>query len=159
MATTTRRLLYASRGLALCAVLAGIGMGAFYTLFAGLVCFDNCPTADLYYSTIGRVMLHVLTPCVTVEAAALATFLVYCALARRPRRAASALLVLTAGALLGGAVIGELLSLAPSVLTVTSDLQIEGGALVTWTRLLGAAIAVVTGLWSSLLVHLQWARE
>jgi hypothetical protein len=38
-------LLFASRGLAVCAVLAGLGAGLFEATFdAGFVCFDTCPS-------------------------------------------------------------------------------------------------------------------
>ena len=69
MQKVTQFLLFASRGLAICAVLAGIGVGFLEASFgAAFVCFDSCPTREEMFPNIGPgAVLQPLLPCVVLE--------------------------------------------------------------------------------------------
>jgi hypothetical protein len=71
-------LLVASRGLAICAVLAGLGVGLLEVYLSPLVCFDSCPDRDFYFSYLGPTAVRLMTPCVVLGVLAMAVFVTYC---------------------------------------------------------------------------------
>jgi hypothetical protein len=89
---------YVSRGLTICAVLAGLAAGLLEATFgAGFVCFDTCPTRAIYFAQLGPTAVQLMMPCVVLEALAMAAFLAYGLATRQARRAVSSLLVLLVG--------------------------------------------------------------
>ena len=57
---------YASRSLAVCAVLAGLGVGLLDVYLSPLVCFDSCPNRDFYFSYLGPTAVRLMTPCIVL---------------------------------------------------------------------------------------------
>jgi hypothetical protein len=153
---------FVSRGLALGALLAGIGAGLLEaSLGAGLVCFDTCPTRADYFAHIGPTTLRVLTPCFVLEALAIAAFVAYCGATRQIPRALLLFLVLLLGGLAGVAVLSALAQHGQATLPVwggeEGDLLREA-PLVAWAQLWGWAIVLIAGIWSGALLFLQWRR-
>src|SRR5437660_12595921 len=80
-------LLFASRVLALCAVLAGLAAGLLQaTIGATIICVDSCPPRDAYFSDLGPIAVRIMTPCVVLEVLALVAFVAYCLATRQARR-------------------------------------------------------------------------
>ncbi len=154
-------LLFATRGLAVCAVLAGLGAGLLEATFGGLVCFDNCPTRASYFAYLGPGAVHVLTPCVVLEALALVAFLAYCLATRQTRRAVISLLFLLVAGAVGVVALSALAQHAQDTLPVwggdAGDLLREaplGDWIVQW----GLAVALAAGVWSGVPAFIQWRR-
>jgi hypothetical protein len=63
---------YVSRSLAICAVLAGLGVGLLEVYLSPLVCFDSCPDRDFYFSYLGPAAVRLMTPCIVLAVLALA---------------------------------------------------------------------------------------
>jgi hypothetical protein len=109
-------LLVASRGLAICAVVAGLGVGLLDVYLSHLVCFDSCPDRDFYFSYLGPTAVRVMTPCIVLEVLAMAAFVTYCLATRQVQRAVLAFLVLLVGGLAGIAALAGLLQRAQATL-------------------------------------------
>jgi hypothetical protein len=152
-------LLYASRVLAICAVLAGLVTGLFEaTLGADFTCFDSCPTPEFFFSNLGTSAVWLMTPCVALESLALVTFLAYCAATGQARRAVTVILVLVVGGLAGAAALSALMRQGQANLPVTQDDILAEGSVVAWASQWGQALATVAVAWSSVLAFLQWGR-
>jgi hypothetical protein len=152
---------YVTRGLAICAVLAGLAAGLLETFGAGFVCFDTCPTRADYFARLGPTAVLLMTPCIVIEALAMAAFLAYCLATRQPWRAVSSLLILLVGGLVGVAALIALAQHAQATLPVRGS--VEGDILVetpleTWAQEWGWALTLVAGAWSGVLAYLQWRR-
>jgi len=154
-------LLFASRGLAICAVLAGLGAGLLEATFGGLACFDSCPTRTAYFAGLGSVAVSVMTPCVMLETLALAAFVAYCLATRQTRRAVISLLFLLVAGAVGVAALSALMQHAQDTLPVwggdAGDLLREapvGDWIVQW----GLALTLVAGAWSGVPALMQWRR-
>jgi hypothetical protein len=152
---------FASRGLAICAVLAGMAAGLLEAMSAGFICFDNCPTRAFYFAGLGPASVRWMTPCVVIEVLALAAFLIYCLATRQARRGVISLLFLLVGGLVGVAVLSALMQHAQATLPVwggdAGDLLVETPA-VAWATQWGLALTLVAGAWSGVLAYLQWRR-
>jgi hypothetical protein len=152
---------FVTRGLTICAVLAGLGAGLLEVFAAQFVCVDSCPTRDFYFSYLGPTAVRLMTPCVVLEVLAAAVFLPYCLATRQVRRALLVLLVLLVGGLVGVAALHALLQHAQAILP--SGSQSEGGILLegpveAWAEQWGWALSLVAGAWSGALAYLQWRR-
>ena len=99
-------------------MLAGLAPGLITFTLAGFVCFDNCPTRAVYFAGHGAATVQVMTPCVVIEALALAVFLIYCLAARQARRAVVSTLFLLVGSLVGVAALSALLRHALATLPI-----------------------------------------
>jgi hypothetical protein len=159
MRKAARPLLYASRALAICAVLAGLAMGLIGMMAIGFTCFDSCPSPEQFFPRLLPEAVFVLKPCVALEALALAFFLVYCAITRQPRRAVVVILILLGVGLTGLAVINALIQQAQATLPINSDGLLEEGPVAAWGRLWALALEIIAGVWSGALVVLQWGAE
>ena len=149
---------YVVRGLAICAVLAGLAPGLLAVTFGGFVCVDSCPTRSDYFARLGPNTVPWMTPCVVLEMLAVAVFLLYCLATRQARRAVLALLVLLVGGLVGVAALSALAQHAKATLPGdVGDLLVEG-PLGAWERQWGLALMLVAGAWSGVLAYLQWRR-
>jgi hypothetical protein len=152
-------LLFASRTLAICAVLAGIGVG-FLQMTAGsaFVCFDSCVTREFMFSYLGPSTVQTLLPCVVLKLLALVAFVAYCLATGQARRVVMPILFLLVGGLLGVAGLDALLQHAQTTLPVgEGDILIAGPA-ESFRALWGLAILLVAGTWSGVLAYLQWRR-
>ena len=151
-------LLVASRGLAICAVLAGLGVGLLDVYLSPLVCFDSCPDRDFYFSYLGPTAVRLMTPCIVLEVLAMAVFLAYSLATGQARRAVIALLVLLIGGLIGVAALSALAQHAQATLPSREGGILLEGPLGAWVGLWGLALALVAGTWSGVLAYLQWRR-
>jgi hypothetical protein len=150
---------FVTRGLALCAVLAGLGAGLLQaTIGTAFICFDTCPSSAYYFAHLGPTAVQILTPCVVLEALAMAAFVPYCLATRQTRRAVLALLVLLVGGLVGIAALAELLQHAQATLTGEEGDQLLADQLQALTQEWGLALMFVAGAWSGVLAYLQWRR-
>jgi len=152
---------FVTRGLAICAALAGLGAGLLEVIGAGFVCVDSCPTREFYVSYLGPSRARFMTPCVVLEVLAVAVFVLYCLATRQSRRAGIALLVLLVGGLLSFAALDALLLQAqatlPSASAAGGEVLIEG-PVEAWEEQWAWAITLVVGAWSGVLAFLQWRR-
>jgi hypothetical protein len=159
MRHVVRFLPFVMRGLAICAVLAGVGAGLIGVFGAGFGCFDTCPTHAAYFARLGPAAVWGLAPCVVLEVLAVAIFLLYCLATRQARRAVIALLVLLRGGLVGVAVLGALALHARATLPIwggdEGDLLVEA-PFESWANLWAWALTLVAGAWSGVLAYLQW---
>ena len=154
-------LLVASRGLAICAVLAGLGVGLLEVYLSPLVCFDSCPTHAEYFARLGPGTVQFMMPCVVLEVLAFAAFVAYCLATRQVRRAVLAFLVLLVGGLAGIAALAGLLQRAQATLPSASGSDccaLLPDQLRAWDSLWGWAHTLVAGAWSGVLAYLQWRR-
>jgi hypothetical protein len=148
-----------SRGLAIGAVLAGLGVGLLEALIApGWACFDTCPLKASYTADLLMSLQADLTPCVVFETLALAAFLAYCLATRQAWRALIALLVLLVGGLFGVSALSALAQYAQATLPAGEDGFLLDASLRAWMSVWGWAITFVAGAWSGVLVCLQWGR-
>src|SRR5215469_9506523 len=100
----------ASRSLAICAVLAGIGVGFLQmTAGAAFVCFDSCVTREFMFSNLGPGTVQALLPCVVLALLALGAFVAYGLATGQARRVLMPILFLLIGGLLGVAGLDALL--------------------------------------------------
>ena len=161
MSKVVQLLLFASRGLAVCAVLAGLGAGLLAYWASGLVCFDSCPTRASYFASLEPGTVRVLAPCVVLEALALAVFLAYCLATRQTRRAVISLLFLLVAGAVGVVALSALVQHAQATLPVwggdAGDLLREA-PLVAWTTQWGLALTLAAGVWSGIPALTQWRR-
>lgn len=152
---------FASRGLAVCALLAGLALGLLGIQFAGFICFDTCPTRDAYFAGLGPRTVRAMTPCLVLAVLAVAIFLLYCLATRQARRVVISLLFLLVGGLVGVAALGALAQHAQATLPVwggdAGDLLRETPAS-EWARQWALALTLVWGTWSGILAYLQWRR-
>jgi hypothetical protein len=152
---------FVTRGLAICAVLAGLGAGLLDIIAAGFVCVDSCPTRDFYFSYLGPSRVRFMTPFVVLEVLAVVVFLVYCLATRQLRRAGIVVLVLVVGGLVSFAARDALLMYAqatlPSATSAGGEVLIEG-PVEAWEEQWAWAITLVVGAWSGALAYLQWRR-
>jgi hypothetical protein len=150
-------LLFASRGLAVCALLAGIGVGFLQmTGGASFVCFDSCPTREFMFSYLGPTTVNALLPCVVLALLALVAFVAYCLATGQAQRVVIPILFLLGGGLLGVAGLYAFLQHAQATLPVgEGDILIAGPA-ETFRGLWGLTILLVAGTWSGMLAYLQW---
>ncbi len=152
---------YVSRSLAVCAVLAGVGVGLLDVYVSPLVCFDSCPDRDFYFSYLGPTAVRVMTPCLVLGVLALAVFVTYCLATRQGGRAVLAFLVLLVGGLAGIAALVALLQHAEATLPSASGSDccaLLPDQLRAWDGLWGWALTLVAGAWSGVLAYLQWRR-
>jgi hypothetical protein len=152
---------FITRGLAICAVLAGLGAGFLEGIAGDFVCVDSCPTRDFYFSYLGPTAVRLMTPCVVLAALTAAVFLLYCLATRQIRRAVLVLIVLLVGGLVCIAGLDALLLQAQADLP--SGSQSEGGILLegsveVWAEQWAWALALAVGAWSGVLAYLQWRR-
>jgi hypothetical protein len=149
----------ASRSLAVCAVLAGIGVGFLEVTFgASFVCVDSCPTREFLFSYLGPSTVQWLLPCVVLELLALVAFVAYCLATGQARRVVLPILFLLAWGLVGVAGLSALLQNAQTTLPVgPGDILIADSA-ESFRALWGLAILLVAGAWSGVLAYLQWHR-
>jgi hypothetical protein len=150
-----------TRGLAVCAVLAGLGAGLLETYAPNFVCVDVCPSRDFYFAYVGPTAVRIMTPCVVLEVLAVAACVAYCLATRQVRRAVIVPLVLLVGGLVGVAALAALLQHRPAALA--SELPSGGGILrerpvAAWVHQWGLALTLVAGAWSGMLAWLQWRR-
>jgi hypothetical protein len=161
MQKVVRFLPIVTRGLAICAVLAGLGAGLLDVIGALFVCVDSCPTRDFYFSYLGPSRVRLMTPCVVLEVLAVAVFLLYCLATRQLRRAGIAVLVLLVGGLVGIAALDALLQHAqatlPSATSAGGEVLIEG-PVEAWGGQWAGALMLVVCAWSGTLAYLQWRR-
>lgn len=155
------RLLHpASRGLALCAVLAGLAAGFLEAVVGAIfICVDSCSPRDVYFSHLGADVVRVMTPCVVLELLALTAFVGYCLATRQARRAILPILFLLVGGLIGVAALDAFLLHGQATLPVD-----EGGFLLenptqTWAQFWGMSILLVAVAWSGVLAYMQWRAE
>ena len=162
MRKVTQFLLFASRGLAICAVLAGLGVGLLMSsVLPDLVCFDSCPTHAEYFAHLGPGTVQLMMPCVVLGVLAIAVFVTYCLATRQVRRAVLALLVLMVGGLVGVAALAALLQHAQATLPSASGSDccaLLPDQLQAWAQEWGLALMLVAGTWSGVLAYLQWRR-
>jgi hypothetical protein len=150
-----------TRGLAICAVLAGLGAGLLDVIAAGFVCVDSCPTRDFYVSYLGPSRARFMTPCVVLEVLAVAVFVLYCLATRQSRRAGIAVLVLLVGGLVSFATLDALLQYAQATLPSATSAGGEvllAGPVEAWEEQWAWAITLVAGAWSGVLAFVQWRR-
>lgn len=148
---------FASRGLAVCAVLAGLAPGLLAVFTAGFICADSCGQREVLVSHLGPGALRGLTPCAVLEALAVAAFLAYCLATRQARRAIIALLFLLVGGLVGVAALGAVMQQAATLPVGDAGFLIQGPA-EAWATRWGLALTLVPGAWSGVLAYLQWGR-
>ncbi|MGZ3665047.1 MAG: hypothetical protein ACXWQR_06605 [Ktedonobacterales bacterium] len=150
-------LLLASQGLALCAVVAGLGAGLLATFAAAFTCFDTCPTRKDYFSLLGPASLRVMTPCVVIELLALAAFLAHCVATRQARRAVTSILLLLVGGMAGVAALSALMQHGQATLPVIEDDVLAESQVESWAQLWGLALMLVAGAWSGILAYQTWS--
>jgi hypothetical protein len=160
MQKVTTVLLFASRGLAICAVLAGIGVGFLEASFgAAFVCFDSCPTREEMFPTIGPgAVLQPLLPCIVLEVLALGAFVAYCLATGQARRVVLPILFVLVGGLVGVAGLDALRQYAQATLPVDQDGLVIAESAKAWATWAGLAFLLVAGAWSGVLAYLQWRR-
>jgi len=153
-------LLFASRCLAICAVLAGIGVGFLEaTIGAAFVCFDSCPSREFLFLNLGPgTVLQPLLPCIVLELLALVAFVAYCLATGQARRVAMPILFLLLGGLVGVAGLYTLLQHAQATLPVDQDGIVIPEAAKAWATWGGLSVLFVAGAWSGVLAYLQWRR-
>lgn len=161
MQRVTLVLLYISRTLAICAILAGLGPGCLEASFAGLVCADQCPAPEFYVANFGSGDVELMKPFIVIEALAMTLFLVYCLATRQVRRTVIVLVVLLVGGLVG---VAALVALAQHARAMLPDVVTEANYYTYMDQLealgteWGFALMLVAGVWSSLQIFLQWKR-
>jgi hypothetical protein len=159
MQKVTQFLHVASRGLAVCAFLAGIGVGFLQmTAGAAFVCADSCVTREFMYSYLGPSAVQLLMPCVVLELLTLVAFLAYCLATGQARRVVMPILFLLVGGLLGVAGLDALLQHAQATLPVGEGDILIAGPVQSVRALWGLAILLVASVWSGVLAYLQWRR-
>lgn len=152
-------LFYASRVLAVFAVLAGLAAGLLIaTYFAAFTCFDTCPSPDDFFSRFVGAM-RVVMPCVALEALALVTFVAYCVATSQPRRAIKQTIMFLVSGLVGVAALDAVFQLCQATLPVTEYYMVAEGPAEAWMEGLGLTIIVLACGWTALLARLQWSRE
>ena len=149
---------FATRGLAICAVLAGLSAGLLVWLGGALACMDTCPTRDVFFVGLGPLAVRWLTPCVALEALTLLAFLAYCLATRQPWRAAISILFLLVGGLASVATLSALLRHAQDTLPVGEGGVLVGTGIGDWMGHWGLAVALVAGAWSGVPALIQWRR-
>jgi hypothetical protein len=152
---------FVTRGLALCAVLAGLCAGLLWAFAASFVCVDACPTRDFYFSYLGPSTVRTMTPCIVLEVFAVAAFVAYSLATRQVRRAVFVALVLVVGGLVGVAALDALLQHAQVTLPSEGHLLVDilqEGPVEAWAHLWGLALTLVAGAWSGVLALLLWRR-
>lgn len=151
-------LLLASRGLSICAVLAGLSAGLLAWLGGALACMDTCPTREDFFAGLGPLAVRWLTPCVALEALTLLAFLAYCLATRQPWRAAISILFVLVGGLASVVALSALLRHARDTLPVGEGGVLVGTGIGDWMGHWGLAIALVAGAWSGVPALIQWRR-
>ncbi len=163
MRTVGLVILIISRILAVGAVLAAIGAGFLQAwLGAVFVCFDSCPDTFSYFPTEGPKAIQIMTPCVAIELAALALFLLYCLITRQPLRAVKQAIALVALGIVGIVALNVILTAGQAHVALKSDsagnTYFDEHSLVSWESLWGLALLTIVGAWSLILARLQWSR-
>lgn len=149
----------ASRGLAICAVLAGLAAGLLAgTIGAAFICFDTCPPRESYFSHLGLGVVQVMTPCVVLEVLAVAAFVAYCLATQQTRRTIAPILFLLIGGLVGVVALVALLQHGQATLPVDSYGYLVETQAEAWAQQFGLVLALVAVAWSGVLVRLQWRR-
>ena len=157
---TVQFLLVASRSVAICAVLVGLGAGLLQATFgAAFICFDSCPDPTSYFSRLALGAVWLLTPCVAIETLALVLFLAYCAATGKPRCALAAALVFLLGGVAGYFALFAFIQQAQSSIAITRDGSFVEQSLETWTLQWGLAVTAVAAIWSGVLAYLQWPHN
>lgn len=156
-------LLVLGRFFAVCAIVLAFGAGFLQAWFgAAFVCFDTCPEQIFFFPTEGPSAVKLMLPCVAVELAALALFLLYCLVTRQPRRAARQVIALVVGGAIGVIALNLILAFGQAHVALKSDgagnTYFDEGSLVAWESLWGLALMAVVGAWSIILARLQWRR-
>jgi hypothetical protein len=150
---------YVTRVLAICAVLAGIGVGFLQATFgSAFVCFDSCVTREFMFSYLGPSTAQMLLPCVVLELLALVAFVAYCLATGQARRVVMPILFLLIWGLVGVAGLYALLQHAQTTLPVDQDGVLIPESARSFRTLWGLAILLVAGVWSGVLAYLQWRR-
>jgi len=163
MRTVGLVILILSRILAVGAVLAAIGAGFIQAWFgAAFVCFDNCPDPFSYFPTEGPQTIKIMTPCVAIELAALALFVIYCLITRQPLRAVKQATALVALGIVGIIALNLILTAGQAHVALKSDgagnTYFDERSLVSWESLWGLTLLTIVGAWSLILARLQWPR-
>ena len=163
MRTVGLVILILSRILAVGAVLAAIGAGFIQAWFgAAFVCFDNCPDPFSYFPTEGPQTIKIMTPCVAIELAALALFVIYCLITRQPLRAVKQAITLVALGIVGIIALNLILTAGQAHVALKSDgagnTYFDERSLVSWESLWGLTLLTIVGAWSLILARLQWPR-
>jgi hypothetical protein len=150
----------ASRVLAICAVLVGIGVGFLAVTFGPVaVCFDSCSTREGTFPNVGPgAVLQPLLPSVVLELLALVAFVAYCLATGQARRVVLPILFLLIWGLLGVAGLDALLQHAATTLPVDQDGILIPESAKAWATWWGLATLLVAGVWSGVLAYLQWHR-
>lgn len=155
-------LLILSRLLIVCACIAGLAAGFIQAWFgAAFVCFDTCPDPNLFFPAEGPRAIQVMTPCVAIELAALAIFVLYCLITRQPRRAFKQAVALVGIGAVGVVALNLILAFGQAHVALKSDgvnTYFDESSLVRWENLWGLALMAIVGAWSIILARLQWPR-
>jgi hypothetical protein len=157
MRQVIKLLFVASRGLAICAMLAGLAAGLLAaTVGAGFMCFDSCPTREDYFAHLGPVAVQVMMPCILLEVLALAIFLAYCIAIGQAQRAVKPILFLLIGGLSGVAALYALLLYGQATVPVDPNGYLLDTPVQEWAQLWGLALMLVAVAWSGVLAYMQW---
>ncbi len=157
MRQVIKLLFVASRGLAICAMLAGLAAGLLAaTVGAGFMCFDTCPSRDDYFANLGFVAMQVMMPCILLEMLALAVFLAYCIATGQAQRAVKPIRFLLIGGLAGIALLYILLRYGQATVPVDPNGYLLETPAQEWAQLWGLALMLVALGWSGVLAYMQW---
>ncbi len=157
MQQVIKLLFVASRGLAICAMLAGFAAGLLAaTIGAGFICFDTCPMRDEYFARLGPGAMQVMMPCIMLEVLALAVFLAYCAAIGQAWRAVKPIVFLLVGGLGGVAALYALLRYGQATVPVDPNGYLLETPAQEWGQLWGLILTIVAVAWSGVLAYMQW---
>lgn len=152
-------LLYASRVLSICAVVASLAVGSIATLAAAFLCFDSCPEPQ---DLIPRFVLYVepvTVPPASLAGSALAAFIGYCLITNQRRRAVITLIAFVLGAAAGLLAVVGIISQMQAHVPITPQGYTDGGQAVQMARLWGASLLLLTTTWTGALAILEWRGE
>lgn len=151
-----------SRFLAIGAALAGLGAGLIQALLGpAFACFDTCPDPAVFFPNEGPRAINMMIPCVVIELAALALFVIYCLVTRQPRRAIKQAVALVGIGVVGFVALNLILAFGQAHVALKSDggdTYFDESSLVKWENLWGLALMSIVGAWSIILARLQWPR-
>jgi hypothetical protein len=158
MGVVTKLLRFIALGFSVCAFVAGVGAGLFEASLGGVIsCFDTCPEPTNLYPRVVDAAIHLMTPCVALALAALATFVIYCLITRQRRRAIIQVAAFVIIGALGIAVLGAYWWFGQTHPPLTPDGYFKESELELWVTGWGLTLTVVSGVWSGILAYLQWA--
>jgi hypothetical protein len=149
--------LYWSRTVAICALLAAIGLWLLGELASLAVCVDSCPSSDLFIYNVRQGGIWTAIICVVIEAVAYVLFLVYSLKTQQQSRALKGLLFFVIGAFIGFAILfviyGQVVARTPVTDSLPEDPSAQLDAL--WS----GAVFLVLLVWSGALLFLQWGKQ